>query len=133
MQDVYTSVFKALPGFREESSFYTWIYRIALNKSLSAVKKKKEKVLADEQFPEIPVEDTDKGEQTRQEELGILRECIQELPDGFRTVVVMRDVEGLSYEEIASVEKVPVGTIRSRLNRGRTMLKDIFLKRRDRI
>lgn len=131
MQEVYMSVSKALTGFREDASFLTWIYRIALNKSLSAVKKRKEAVISSDEFPEIPVEDGDVDNTEHDEELKGLRECIHKLDPSFRTIIVMRDIEGLSYEEIAEVEEVPVGTVRSRLHRGRNLVKDCFVKRQD--
>jgi len=129
MQEVFLSVYKALPRFREESSFYTWIYRIAVNKSLSALKKKKETVIDRDEFPELDTGEED--DDWKEEDLFVLRKCIQELPASFRSVVVMRDIEGLSYEEIAEIEEIPVGTVRSRLNRAREMLKETFFVKRN--
>lgn len=132
MQEVYISVFKSLPEFRQESLFSTWLYRIALNKSLSAVKKgsRKETVPGEHEFPEIAVENGG-SDNIHKEELMILRECIGELSPSYKNVILLRDIEGLSYEEIGEIENIPVGTVRSRLNRGREMVKDIFVKRLD--
>jgi len=129
MQDVFLSVHRGIGGFREEASFFTWLYRITVNKSLSAMRRKREQLTGDGDLPEIAVE-ADPAADLRQEDLRLLRVCIAELPEDYRTVVVMRDVEGLSYEEIARIEELPVGTVRSRLNRGRIALGEMFAARR---
>ncbi len=129
MQEVYMSVFKALPEFRAESAFFTWLYRIAVNKSLSFVRKKKPEKPAAEELPEVQVRDSSPEDEKTAEELDMLRQAISELPDTFRSIVVMRDIEGVSYEDIAEIEQVPVGTVRSRLNRGRIMVKELFFRK----
>ena len=82
-----------------------------------------------EDFPEVEVSDrhSDNGQQ---KELDLMHECIQELPSSFKSVIILRDIEGLSYEDIAQIEELPVGTVRSRLNRGRSLLQEMFFKRR---
>ncbi|MFH1706333.1 MAG: sigma-70 family RNA polymerase sigma factor [Planctomycetota bacterium] len=129
MQDVFLSVYRGIGGFREEASFFTWLYRITVNKSLSALRRRREQLTGDGTLPEVAVE-PDPAAELRQEDLRLLRACIAGLPDDFRAVVVMRDVEGLSYEAIAEVEDLPVGTVRSRLNRGRTLVGEQFAARR---
>ena len=61
--------------------------------------------------------------------INLIRESIQLLPDDFKEVILLCDIEGLSYEEIAKIVKIPVGTVRSRLHRGRLLLKERLLKK----
>jgi RNA polymerase sigma-70 factor (ECF subfamily) len=132
MQEVFMNVYTSLPDFRGESSLFTWLYTVARNKSLNYIKKKdkKEKAVLDgETFQEIESSEDDNGA-ARQKELDLMHECIQELPADFKSAIVLRDIEGLTYDEISQIEEIPVGTVRSRLNRGRAMLQEMFFLRR---
>ena len=132
MQEVFIRVYSSLPDFREDSSFFTWLYAIARNTSLNYVRKQsgRETMLVDhDTFPEPEVaEASDKS--NKNEELNLMRSCIQELQPMFRSIILLKDIEGLSYEDIARIESIPIGTVRSRLNRGRTILKEIFFRKR---
>ncbi len=125
-QEIFIKAFEALPRFKGKSSFYTWLYRIAINKTINYRKKRNRKrALSLDQFDqEIKLDDvyhdlTAKGSPLRHlslSELQIkLNEALQNLSEKHRTVVVMHDMQGIPHEEIAKVVGASVGTVRSRL------------------
>lgn len=125
-QEVFVKAFEALPRFKGNSSFYTWIYRIAVNKTINYRKKRNRKrALSLDQFDQdIKTDDvyhdlTAKGSPLRNislSELQIkLNEALQNLSEKHRTVVVMHDMQGIPHDEIAKVVGASVGTVRSRL------------------
>lgn len=128
-QEAFIKAYRALPNFRGESAFYTWLYRIAINTA-------KNHLVAAGRRP--PGEDIDAQDAEQFESAGGLKEyatperlllkdelqltiqaAIEELPDDLRTAIVLRELEGLSYEEIASAMECPIGTVRSRIFRAR--------------
>ncbi len=141
-QEALIRVYKSIAGFKEQSSFSTWIYRITTNVCLDEIRKRKnKKVLSLDE--EIHVED---GEMQRQiesddplpeevferEELRqIVGDAIASLPEEQRTVLTLRDLQGLSYEEIADILDCPGGTVKSRINRARQALKNALLTKRE--
>ena len=125
-QEVFVKAFEALPRFKGKSSFYTWLYRIAVNKTINYRKKRNRKrALSLDQFDqeiktdEVYSDFTAKGSPLRNislSELQIkLNEALQNLSEKHRTVVVMHDMQGIPHEEIAKVVGASVGTVRSRL------------------
>jgi RNA polymerase sigma factor (sigma-70 family) len=125
-QEVFVKAFQALPRFKGKSSFYTWIYRIAVNKTINYRKKRnRNRPLSLDAFDqdiktdEIYHDLTAKGSPLRNislSELQIkLNEALQNLSEKHRTVVVMHDMQGIPHEEIAKVVGSSVGTVRSRL------------------
>ncbi|MEN8255943.1 MAG: sigma-70 family RNA polymerase sigma factor [Verrucomicrobiota bacterium] len=125
-QEVFVKAFEALPRFRGKSSFYTWLYRIAVNKTINYRKKRNRKrALSLDQFDqEIKTDETyhdltAKGSPLRNISLSELQEklneALQHLSEKHRTVVVMHDMQGIPHDEIAKVVKASVGTVRSRL------------------
>lgn len=125
-QEVFVKAFEALPRFRGNSSFYTWLYRIAVNKTINYRKKRNRKrALSLDQFDqEIKLDDvyhhlTTKGSPLRNISLSELQEklneALQNLSEKHRTVVVMHDMQGVPHAEIAKIVKASVGTVRSRL------------------
>ena len=125
-QEVFVKAFEALPRFKGNSSFYTWLYRIAVNKTINYRKKRNRKrALSLDQFDqEIKMDEayhdlTAKGSPLRSISLSELQEklneALQKLSEKHRTVVVMHDMQGIPHEEIAKVVKASVGTVRSRL------------------
>ncbi|VGO22737.1 RNA polymerase sigma factor [Pontiella sulfatireligans] len=125
-QEVFVKAFSALPRFKGKSSFYTWLYRIAVNKTINYRKKRNRKrtlsldsfdqeIKSDEAYHDL----TSKGSPLRNislSELQIkLNEALQSLSEKHRTVVVMHDMQGIPHEEIAKVVGASVGTVRSRL------------------
>ncbi len=125
-QDIFVKAFQALPRFKGNSSFYTWLYRIAVNKTINYRKKRNRKrAMSLDQFDnEIKLDEvyhdlTSKGSPLRNlslSELQIkLNEALQNLSEKHRTVVVLHDMQGVPHEEIAKMVGASVGTIRSRL------------------
>lgn len=125
-QEVFVKAFEALPRFKGKSSFYTWLYRIAVNKTINYRKKRNRKrALSLDQFDqdiktdEVYHELTAKGSPLRNISLTELQEklneALQNLSEKHRTVVVMHDMQGIPHEEIAKVVGASVGTVRSRL------------------
>ena len=125
-QEVFVKAFQALPRFKGKSSFYTWLYRIAVNKTINYRKKRNRKrALSLDQFDqEIKTDEvyhdlTSKGSPLRNVSLTELQkkmnEALQTLSEKHRTVVVMHDMQGIPHDEIAKVVGASVGTIRSRL------------------
>lgn len=125
-QEVFVKAFQALPRFKGKSSFYTWIYRIAVNKTINYRKKRNRKrALSLDQFDqEIKTDEvyddlTSKGSPLRNVSLTELQKKMNEalltLSEKHRTVVVLHDMQGIPHEEIAKMVGASVGTIRSRL------------------
>jgi RNA polymerase sigma-70 factor, ECF subfamily len=133
--DALLRVFQALHLFRGDSHFSTWLFRIVTNVYLDRRKRVRNKQhLSLEEYIELEensvsrqVIDPSPGpEETveRRERADILQNAINELPDYQRAMVVLYHTEGLSYEEIAAVFSLPIGTVKSRLNRARLVLKN---------
>ncbi|HEY5653198.1 MAG TPA: sigma-70 family RNA polymerase sigma factor [Pontiella sp.] len=125
-QEVFVKAFDALPRFKGKSSFYTWLYRIAVNKTINYRKKRNRKrALSLDQFDqEVKTDDvyhdlTSKGSPLRNISLSELQlklnEALQRLSEKHRTVVIMHDMQGIPHDEIAKVVGASVGTVRSRL------------------
>lgn len=134
-QEVFIKIYKNLKNFKEESSLYTWIYRITINVCIDEIKKKKNIIYIDEKIKtedselELQIEDERKGpdELAEDEELKRkLTECIRKLPIDQRTMIVLRDIKGFTYMEIAEMTKTNLGTVKSKINRARTSLKRVL-------
>jgi len=129
-QEVFIKSYEALPYFRFESSFYTWIYRIAVNKCRDEMRRRKVKKWlslgslsesADREFQEktsVHPENTEAQE--------IVSKGLQLLPEKFRLAILLKDINGLSYEEMADVMQCEIGTVKSRLSRARSMLRKVL-------
>ncbi|HEY5568732.1 MAG TPA: RNA polymerase sigma factor RpoE [Gammaproteobacteria bacterium] len=128
-QEAFLKAYRAAPAFRGDSAFYTWLYRIAINTAknyLVAARRRPANVDVDfqdsEQFEAFTkMSDVDTPERLAlTEEIGAaVSKAIQELPDELRTAILLREIEGMSYEEIAQTMECPVGTVRSRIFRAR--------------
>jgi len=129
VQEAFIKAYRALPKFRGDSQFYTWLYRIAVNTA-------KNYLVARSRRPpssDVDLEDaeyysgseqlkdfgTPENQLFRDQLEEVINQAIIELPEDLRTAVTLREYEGLSYEDIAAVMNCPVGTIRSRIFRGR--------------
>lgn len=129
VQEAFIKAYRALPNFRGESAFYTWMYRIAINTAKNhLVAKNRRPPASDVDVEEAEfysgsesLKDVDTPENNlfRDELQRVVNNAIQELPEDLRTAVTLREMEGLSYEEIAEVMDCPVGTVRSRIFRAR--------------
>lgn len=124
-QDVFISVYHKLKEFRFESKFTTWLYRITVNKCRDYLRKKRVRSIF------VPIKDSDTEYSTGpfSENVDIpnlVRSAIEKLPEKLRTPLVMRDIDGFSYKEIADQMGTEVGTIKSRIFRARESLKLIL-------
>lgn len=129
VQDAFIKAYRALPAFRGDSAFYTWMYRIAINtakNSLVAAGRRPLSFDLDAQDAagaefRTRLRDTDTPERLllTEEIRSTVNRAIDSLPDDLRTAIVLRELEGFSYEEIASTMECPVGTVRSRIFRAR--------------
>lgn len=124
-QDVFLTVYKNLKKFRFESQFTTWLFRITVNKCKDHLRKKRIRnifisIKEDEQEPaySFSPEAKDTGE--------IVRKAITELPDKLRIPLMLKDLEGLSYQEIAETVNCEIGTVKSRIFRAREGLRNIL-------
>jgi RNA polymerase sigma-70 factor, ECF subfamily len=141
-QEVFIRVYKSVKNFKEESSFSTWIYRITTNTCLDELRKRKNKehISLDE---DIHHEDGDMKRQVedsrptpdiiaeKNELRKIVKLAINSLSEDHRIVIILRDIQDLSYEEIAKIVKCPEGTVKSRINRARSELKEILKRKRE--
>jgi RNA polymerase sigma-70 factor, ECF subfamily len=133
-QDTFLSALKAIKNFRGEADLKTWLYRIAVNESRNRFRWWKRRnrssivsLDAENIFGKVSeVADSGENPETaalRRERERTLRQALRELPTNFREVIVLRDIEGLSYEEVAAALETNVGTIKSRIARGREELR----------
>jgi RNA polymerase sigma-70 factor (ECF subfamily) len=132
-QEVFLRVYKHLPSFEGTSSFYTWVYRIAVNLCIDHYRKKKVKsyeyddgyrhrpALQEEVFPVVSSasRETPTGRLLREELAAKIHEAMGKLSPKHRQVLVLRELEGLSYQEIADVVGISIGTVMSRLHHAR--------------
>jgi RNA polymerase sigma-70 factor (ECF subfamily) len=146
-QEVFIKVFRNIRSFHGESSLRTWMYRIALHEASNQrrwwTRHKRQELTIDTPLGAAETDDGDDAlclgatltdgqnspyEQAEQGELKArVEDSLRKLPEAFRTVVVLREMEGFSYEEIAEIVQVPAGTVKSRLTRGRAALKEILI------
>jgi RNA polymerase sigma-70 factor (ECF subfamily) len=110
-QEAFIKAYRALGNFRGDSAFYTWLYRIAINTAKNYL------VSRGRRPPDSDV--SSEGALLRDEIEGTVHRTIQQLPEDLRTALTLREFDGLSYEDIASVMQCPVGTVRSRIFRAR--------------
>ena len=128
-QEAFLKAYRAVPSFRGDSAFYTWLYRIAINTAknhLVAARRRPTSLdfdLSDsESFePFAALRDVDSPERLAlTDEIGeVINQAVEALPDELRTAILLREIEGMSYEEIAQTMECPVGTVRSRIFRAR--------------
>ena len=134
LQEAMVRVYRALSGFKGQSSFSTWVYRITMNSCLDELRRRKSRMtssldaMLENGF--MPSDDGDTPEQSslRSEQRRALERAIRELPEDMRAAIVLRDVQGLSYDEIAQALDANVGTIKSRISRGREKLRGVLLE-----
>lgn len=128
-QEAFIKAYRALASFRGDSAFYTWLYRIAINTAKNALVSNRRRPVdfnLDLQDPEqydrhakLKEADTPEGVLLTEEIREVVEKAMEQLPEDLRTAIVLRELEGLSYEEIAEAMDCPVGTVRSRIFRAR--------------
>lgn len=133
-QDVFVQAFKGLRSFRQESDFGTWLHRIAVNQWINHCRRTRKVVFysIDESLPGrdsdmirelAATEDGPLENVERQELKAQIQQALSRVPDEYRLVLVLREIEGYNYDEIASLLECSLGTVKSRINRGRKALK----------
>jgi RNA polymerase sigma-70 factor (ECF subfamily) len=133
-QDALVKVYRSLGSFRFQSAFTTWLYSIVKNTYLDAVKSRAgreralEEPLSEREIAGLRELGTAEERLLQKESRRALFAALRQIPIAFRTVVMMADVQGLSYEEIAAALSLPIGTVKSRLKRGRDALRDILYR-----
>ncbi len=136
-QDTFIRVYQALAGFRGDAAFSTWLYRIAANICRDELRKRQRRrsVSIDEMIDASPANVPAASGSYSPEETVQRREvqrqvqfCLNELSDDHRLILVMREIQGLSYDEIASILQCSMGTVKSRISRARSALKDKMSK-----
>ena len=135
-QNVFVKAYQALAGFRNEADFGTWLHRITVNLSINEKRKRKPEVYLDNPVP------TEEGEMPRllasseespeeayesMEFNAMVRSALKQLSPEHRAVLILRDIQGFSYDEIAEILDCSLGTIKSRINRGRQTMKERIL------
>ena len=129
-QEAFIKAYRALPNFRGESAFYTWLDRIAINTAKNYLVAQGRRAPTTTEFDNEDAESFDDAEGLRdtatpenllmgREVAATVNRAVEALPDDLRTAITLREIEGLSYEEIAGVMNCPIGTVRSRIFRAR--------------
>jgi RNA polymerase sigma-70 factor, ECF subfamily len=129
-QEVCIKIYKSIGKFKGDSKFSTWVYRITYNTCIDNVKKRKEDVPYDDFINTEASEDSKvdgivENKELKQE----IKSCIMGLNEDFRSIIILRDIDGLSYQEIAGILNIGVGTVKSRLSRARDNLKNELIKK----
>ncbi len=126
-QETFIKAFRALPRYRHEAAFATWLHRIAVNTALDVVRRRPQTPPASLDDVALPAAAHDPDvEVERREVQRRVHQALQRLSPDHRVVVVLRDLQGMAYEEIAAVLRIPVGTVRSRLSRARDDLRGLL-------
>ncbi len=129
-QEVFIRAYEGLAKFRFESSFYTWLYRITVNKCRDEMRKKRVRkffslhAMMDSSNEELQSKITVHPDNSGAEEL--VNKGLQQLPEKFRIPIILKDIDGFSYEEMAKIMQCEIGTVKSRLSRARAMLRVIL-------
>ena len=140
-QEAFVKAFRNLKSFRLESSFYTWLYRIAMNLAIDHTRKQKRRETKefDEQvgtrnsegdLSEIHRAESPRKALERKQLMAAINDALQKLPEEQRQIVVLREVQGLSYREISEVMHIPEGTVMSRLYYARKKLQKLLERHR---
>jgi RNA polymerase sigma-70 factor, ECF subfamily len=134
-QEAFIKAYRALPSFRGDSAFYTWLYRIGINTAKNYLVALGRRAPTTTEFDSEEAENFEDGDQLRdlntpEAELmtrqiaATVNQTMEELPEELRTAITLREIEGMSYEDIANVMNCPIGTVRSRIFRARETIAD---------
>lgn len=141
VQEAFISAYRAIRSFRRDAKFSTWLYGIVVNHSKNRLKQMESRSRHESTSLDDPIESDERSlqrqirdcgesavEQLEKKEIEArVQECIRVLDTGYREVLVLRDIQGFSYEEIGEMLKLPEGTVKSRLFRARNALKDCLV------
>src|SRR5258708_15886677 len=134
-QEAFIKAYRALPSFRGDSAFYTWLYRIGINTAKNYLVAMGRRAPTTTEFDSEEAEKFEGGEQVRElntpeaelmtrQIAATVNQTMEELPEELRTAITLREIEGMSYEDIANVMNCPIGTVRSRIFRARETIAD---------
>ena len=129
LQEAMLRVYRAMSSFKGQSSFSTWVYRITMNSCLDELRRRKSRTatsldaMLENGFAPSDESDTPEQNSLRNEQRRVMERAITNLSEDMRAAVVLRDIQGCSYEEIAQALSANVGTIKSRISRGREKLR----------
>ncbi|TDI80835.1 MAG: RNA polymerase sigma factor RpoE [Betaproteobacteria bacterium] len=135
MQETFIKAYRSLSSFRGESAFYTWLYRIGINAAKNFLVARGRRASTTNGFDITDAENFEEGSQLRdlntpeselmsKQIVQTIHQTLQDLPEELRTAISLREIEGLSYEEIAIIMSCPTGTVRSRIFRARDAIAD---------
>lgn len=134
-QEVFIKIYKSIINFKGESSLSTWIYKIAVGTCIDEIRKRKKynviSIDNSENSAGIELIDNSHNPHSRFERNETVKEiyaAINELSEEFKTVIILRDVQGFSYSEISEIADIPMGTVKSRIKRARDDMKQFLLK-----
>jgi len=136
-QETFVKAYTALGRFRQDSSFYTWLYQIAVHLCIDYNRKRRRQIdplpLDGDLHLHLGIEPEDPSAARNPERATLnvhlraaIHAALQRLPDSFRMAVILHDIEGLSQEEVAAIMKCPLGTAKSRIQRGRLQLRQLL-------
>ncbi len=131
-QDAFLALWRGIDRFRQESSLSTWIYRLATNACIDTLRRRKKQSgsvsLDDEELFVDAVDTSPQPQETveHRETQKLLQEGLSALPEEYRKVLILREIEGLSYTEIAESASIKLGTVKSRISRGRSLLRNFL-------
>lgn len=131
-QDAFLALWRGIDRFRQESTLSTWIYRLATNACIDTLRRRKKQSgsvsLDDEELFVDAVDTSPQPQETveHREAQKLLQEGLFALPEEYRKVLILREIEGLSYTEIAESASIELGTVKSRISRGRSLLRNFL-------
>lgn len=131
-QDAFLALWRGIDRFRQESTLSTWIYRLATNACIDTLRRRKKQSgsvsLDDEELFVDAVDTSPQPQETveHREAQKLLQEGLSGLPEEYRKVLILREIEGLSYTEIAESASIELGTVKSRISRGRSLLRNFL-------
>lgn len=131
-QDAFLALWRGIDRFRQESSLSTWIYRLETNACIDTLRRRKKQSgsvsLDDEELFVDAVDTSPQPQETveHRETQKLLQEGLSALPEEYRKVLILREIEGLSYTEIAESASIELGTVKSRISRGRSLLRNFL-------
>ena len=141
VQEAFIKAYRAIGGFRGDSAFYTWLYRIAVNtaKNHLVANRRRPPIVGIESNDETPARTPERLTEVNTPEVILqndqlveaIRKAIRELPEELRQAITLRELEGLSYEDIAAVMDCPIGTVRSRIFRSREAIQEAMAPHMD--